>query len=145
MPRKRQTQSGDPALAVQSVPGRRYGEGVESQALQRALPAPDRSTPVAPSLSPSEPGSGAPPVAQSVAERWAAQLAAAQQIQSPGLLTQPTTRPNEPVTAGLRRGPGAGPEVLSAPQGNRSGRWLRELSAITGDPYFANLANRSRM
>lgn len=43
MPRARKTRSGDPAQNIQSVPGQRYGEGVAQQALQRNLPAPERT------------------------------------------------------------------------------------------------------
>ena len=61
-----------------------------------------------------------------------------------GMLTQPTMRPNEPITTGLPIGPGAGPEVLGHPTSTPAGRFLRVLSERTGNPWFAELADRSR-
>lgn len=56
-----------------------------------------------------------------------------------GLLDQ-TSRPNEPVTAGLLSGPGPGPEVLQMRTGSPGRRVLEDLTRWTGDPYFARLA-----
>lgn len=139
MPRKRQTQSGEKALAVSSVPGRRYGEGVQSQALQSALPAPDRSTPV----EAASPTAVVPGAAMSPEQEWAMRLGAAQGIQSPGLLRQDTTRPKEPVTAGLPIGPGAGPEILGNRGMSPTGAFLRRLTEMSGDGRYAELARRS--
>lgn len=64
-----------------------------------------------------------------------------------GLLGAPTMRPGEPVTHGLTSGPGAGPEVLGnmAPNLSQIGDFYRKLSAATGDPYFAELAQRANL
>jgi hypothetical protein len=72
-------------------------------------------------------------------------MAIAQQLRGGGgLLQAPTARPSEPVTAGLRIGPGGGPEMLSRPYGSPLADMMMQLSRATGDPYFAELAQRSR-
>lgn len=139
MPRKRQTMSGDDAQNIGSVPGQRYGEGVEQQAMQQAMPAPDvAGTP--PPAAPSAP-MGDP-------QRPQADPAAIQQFlaqHKPSLLAQ-TGRPDEPVTAGLPGGPGAGPEALSMPIGMTPlARTLQRLSRDTGNPMFSRLAERARL
>lgn len=48
MPRKRKTLSGDAAQNIKSVPGRRYGENLNQQAMQRSMPAPQRQAPTPP-------------------------------------------------------------------------------------------------
>lgn len=55
----------------------------------------------------------------------------------------PTARPDEPVTHGLPMGPGGGPEVLGNLGGSQAGQWMRRLSMLTGNPYFAALADRA--
>lgn len=148
MPRKRQTQTGAPALPVQSVPGRRYGEGVESAALQRALPAPAAAVPssAAPGASgtPTTPA-GAPGAAPSpeTVDRFTQALNAAQGVQGAGLLDRPTAYPDRPVTNGMIQGPGAGPEAIPPLGGSPTGRYFRELARITGDRYIAELADRA--
>lgn len=162
MPRRRRTQSGDPALPVQSVPGRRYGEGVASAQLQRNMPTPNRqiSVPiptssmgqqtslVATPAGTAQPIDVAPTSIASVqqvnrADQFANQLAAAQNIRGAGLLQQPTMRMNEPVTTGLSTGPGAGPEVLQPIRTTPTGRFYQRISQVTGDPYFEQLARRA--
>ena len=57
MPRKAKTTlSGQPAQPIGAVAGQMYGAGVEQMALQRQMPAPQVSGPVAP------PAGAAPPV-----------------------------------------------------------------------------------
>lgn len=67
---------------------RTYGSGITDEAVRTATPntAPSRNVPT-----------GGPPPPGSLTS-----------------LTAPTQRPNEPVTAGLPLGAGAGPEVLTA-------------------------------
>jgi len=78
------------------------------------------------------------------AQQYQAALAAAQQMSGrAGILTNPTRRPQEPVTAGLRVGAGPGPEVLAFRQGNPTGNTLRQLAAATGDSYLRELAERA--
>lgn len=48
MPRKRKTLSGDAAQNIKSVPGQRYGENINQQAMQRSMPAPQRQAPTPP-------------------------------------------------------------------------------------------------
>ncbi len=137
MPRgPRRTASGAAAQKIKSVEGQRYGEGVAQQDMQQAMPAPDflhRTLP---------PTADSPsPAPASVDGLMAA--AAAVSASGGGLLTQPSARPNEPVTAGLPIGPGAGPEALPRFGGSPGGRFLRELAAATGNDYFAQLADRT--
>jgi hypothetical protein len=56
-----------------------------------------------------------------------------------------TQLPNQPVTAGLSSGPGAGPEVLNMRASTQMRRMLDELSRRSGDPYFTQLADRARL
>ena len=101
----------------------------------------------------------APNVAAETSQRLASQANAAapqmdfQQLlaaaggagQGAGLLTAPTMRPDEPITAGLPMGRGPGPEVLQTPRADPPGvKFLQRLSDVTGDPYFSNLARRGQ-
>lgn len=154
MPRARKTQSGERALPIQSVPGRRYGEGVASAELQRAMPTPARAASVSPAMpaipaetpapAPVAPAE-APAVAVDPAQQFAAQLAAAKGVSGAGLLAQPTERPNEPVTTGMRSGPGGGPEMLGPISASPARRFYELLTQVTGDTTFTDLANRSRI
>lgn len=149
MPRKaKRTQSGQPAQPVSPVPGQMYGAGVEQARLQATMPAPNlrlapgvsspQATPAAAPTAPAAPSGPSQP------ERFRAAIQAAQELQSQtGLLRQPTTKPDEPLTAGLLTGPGPGPEVLGTRFGNPTAATLYKLSQITGDPLFANLARRA--
>ena len=69
---------------VRTVPGQTYGQAGQQAAAQKAVPLP-QSQPV-----PQQPF--VPP--------------------DPGLLSAPSARPNEPVTAGVPIGAGPGPEAL---------------------------------
>lgn len=154
MPRTRKTQSGKPAQPVQSVPGRRYGEGTVSAELQRQMPTPQEARPTrplttaAPAVPATSPGSA--PVAAAVApmtpeQRYATQLAAAKQMASRGVpLTRPTANPNEPVTAGLPIGPGVGPNGIRPTSPSPTQRFFQRLADYSGDPFFQELANRVR-
>lgn len=138
MPRgkKRTTQSGEDAQNIESVPGQRYGEGVEQQAMQRAMPAPDMSasTPNAPTAA--APGPPPEPVDP-------AQLLGSAPI---GLLSGGTQLPGQPLTAGLSSGPGVGPEALGGlrPRTPLS-RTIHALLDATGDPVFQRLIDRGRL
>lgn len=137
MPRARKTQSGDRAMPTSTgMPGVRYGEGVELQQLQQALPTPNARAGGVPS--PQSPAAQS----QLPAEAAGASLPAA--MPTPGLLLAPTMRPTEPITHGLRHGPGGGPEVLAAaPMESPTGKFLRDLARVTGREKFAELARRS--
>lgn len=84
---------------ISTVPGQGYGDAAAQQVAQRAIPL--AGTPTA---APAPGGGAAPPIGQPPA---------AAQGPYPGELpfTGPTQRPNEPVTAGLNRGPGPGTEA----------------------------------
>jgi len=152
MPRKRQTQAGMPAQAVSPVGGQMYGAGVEQAALQQAMPAPQLQGASLPATNPMQqataPPAGQPPAAPPMpaADQFAALMASAQQLKGQaGLLTAPSARPGEPVTAGLSLGPGPGTEALQARTGSPIGESWRRLSAATGDPYFAELARKANL
>jgi hypothetical protein len=145
MPRgPKRTLTGQQAQKVQAVPGQAYGQGVQQEQLQQVLPAPKiEQQPAPPAMSAA--GAASAQTAPPPGYDHNAALAAAQQMPgSAGLLAGDTTKPNEPVTAGLTRGPGAGPEALGLMSGTPTGDLFRRLSAISGDPFFAELANRSR-
>ena len=64
----------------------------------------------------------------------------------PGItpLTNPSERPNEPVTTGMNRGPGPGPEILA--QGGQRARnaasILRLMADTSGDQKYIELADK---
>lgn len=148
MPRKaKPTISGAPPQPVGPVAGQNYGAGAQQMALQQAMPAPNERAqsmepaPTAPAIG-GTPASAPPP--ESEAERYMRMLDAAKAATpSTGLLTQPTARPDEPVTAGLPIGAGPGPEILQARTSTPAGDLLRRLSSATGDPSFAELARKA--
>lgn len=145
MPRKNKTQGGDNAQKIKSVPGQRYGEGVQQQALQRQMPAPDLVSQTSQALSaasaPAAPQEEQPVVTP--AQNYAAQLAAARQVTGAGLLAAPTTRPDEPVTAGLTLGPGPGRDVLRPMTGTPTGDFYAMVSRVTGNPQYEQLGKRA--
>ena len=135
MPRQRKTISGANAQPAVSDPEQVYGRGQELVEMQRNMPTPA-----------SRPLSAAPvaaPVAVAPKDPAALLAAAGALREQTGLLTASTLRPNEPVTAGLSRGPGAGSSQLGAQMGSPTGNMLRRLSDLTGDPYLASLADRA--
>lgn len=137
MPRKRKTMSGEDAQNIGSVPGQRYGEGQDQQALQRAMPAPDMQANVP---------TGGPPVfagAPSIARVNPDPMQVQQFLQTskPNLLGG-TRNPDQPVTAGLSTGPGPGPEVLMR-NTTPMRRYLERLSADTGNPKWKMLAQKA--
>lgn len=84
-----------------------YGDASQQLASQAAMPLSRAAAPVQaagsspavpPQAAPPTTGGGGPPVIPS--------------------LSAPTSRPNEPLTAGLATGPGAGPEALNLPNAN---------------------------
>lgn len=88
---KQRTDLHQPITAASGGP---YGQMKQLEDAQRVIPLP--SQPASPPPAPSTPGGG---------------------VAIPGQLgfTDPTQRPNEPVTAGLPVGPGPGPEALNLP------------------------------
>ncbi len=53
-------------------------------------------------------------------------------------LKDPTTRPNIPVTQGLRSGPGAGPKDERRDDARQIKKWLPLLDPIANDPDVPN-------
>ncbi len=140
MPRRRQTRTGADAQNIDSVPGQRYGEGVEQQQLQQTMPAPDGPAPVATSAPPG-PGGAVPPSPQQPVDEAAIQ--AYLQRNNPALLAG-TQLPGEPVTAGLSTGPGAGPDALRLGASTTPiARYMSRLTQDTGNPKWAQLAERA--
>jgi hypothetical protein len=154
MPRKRKTMTGADAQSIDSVEGQRYGEGVEQQQLQETLPAPERGTEIAaptaagpssapaPGGSPGGPSQGGPPAVAGVDPAAIQQFLASNQ---PRLLGG-TASPDEPITAGLSSGPGAGPEVLAMGRSTTPlARYMRRLAQETGNTKWQHLAERARL
>lgn len=141
MPRKQKTISGDPAQKVASVPGQRYGEGKEQQEMQQKMPAPKAVADVTPDVRGSTPVVAAPQKAGPTPEMLQQFLAA----NNPSLLSG-SQIPDEPVTTGLPTGPGAGPEALTLGRSTTPiARTLRQLSAATGNPKWARIADRAHL
>lgn len=137
MPRgkPRKTMEGEKALKVSSVPGQRYGEGDDQQALQSAMPTPDRSGAPTPQAvaegRPVLPGRAPDPM---MVQNYLAET-------TPNYFGQGTQRPDEPVTAGMRLGPGPGPRAPRA--STPIARTLLQLSRETGNPRWQELAQRA--
>jgi hypothetical protein len=86
------------AQKVATTPNQPYGQATQQAAAQKAMPLPQAAGSGSPStsaLAGMVGGGGPQPVVP---------------------LTDPSARPNEPVTAGLPNSPGAGPDALGLPQ-----------------------------
>jgi hypothetical protein len=68
---------------------------------------------------------------------------AAQMRSQVGLFNE-SSRPGEPVTAGLPVGPGPGPEAMQMRRGSPVANTIAELARLTGDSFLAELAARSQ-
>jgi len=134
-----------PPKAAQGLP---YGQGQQMQDAQRAIPLPDNrkatsqaiGQPASPSPAPSPGGGGGSPLDQAVA-------AAAIAPDPTGGLASPSTRPDEPITAGLPIGPGAGPEALARAKAQKAS--VASFFAIAAetfgnDPVLAAMAQRAQ-
>ena len=142
MPRARKTLSGAPAQGVQPVTGQQYGRGVEQAQMQQAMPTPRGNAAVTAAMAQGQAQAQARPAAAAAPAQQPDVMALASQLRnSVGLLKTPTDRPNEPVTAGLAGGPGPGPEVLGKSIRSPLGDTLRNLSRVSGDPIFQQLAD----
>ena len=140
MPRTaKRTISGDKPQPISPVAGQEYGMGQAQMDMQRQLPAPQVApVPVptgSPPTTPADTGVQAPEQNPAPLDAMAAAKAMAG---GDGLLQAPPS--GHPVTAGLASGPGAGPEALGQGTGSPTRDAWMELSKLTGDPYFANLA-----
>lgn len=138
MPRAKKTMSGETPQKIQAVTGQTYGEGVQQEALQKAMPTPQVNSPTAtpPSVSQTaEQESG-----QQTRQPMSFDQVAATVRGAGGLLTQPDDRPSLPVTDGIASGPGRGPETLG--RSSQLGNTLRKLALQTNDPVFVELATK---
>lgn len=135
-------------MSAAQIPGQQYGAQVDQVALQTAMPAPRDTTGRDLSVAAQQPAPESGPV-QGVPVQGAQgadpmQLAAALRGQV-GVLAAPTGRPDEPVTTGLTRGLGAGPEVLGLQRRSPLGEMMRMISRQSGDPLLADLADRANL
>lgn len=150
MPRAKKTLAGGQGQASQVIKGQTYGEGVQQQALQAVMPAPQANTGVTVPTT--------QPAAQSAPQSTSMQDQGGVQAQKPdlasllqtlkgagGQLTAPDDQPDQPFNYGLSGGPGSDIGNPMKPYVNRTGQIMRELSARTGDPIFANLAAKGRL
>jgi hypothetical protein len=134
MPRKTRKQTGpsggggayanrtDMTQPAQAAPGQAYGQGQAQEVAQQAVPLPQEPDP------------------------FAGAIQAAKQFGFEGTpINAPSSRPHEPVTAGLASGPGGGPEMLNHQRKGLSDL-LTRLSAETQSPVIqAMLENARRM
>lgn len=133
-----------PPKAAQGLP---YGQGQAMADAQRAIPLPDNRKATsqaigqpAPTPSLAQPPGGGGGLEQAIA---AATLAP----DPTGGLASPTTRPDEPITAGLAVGPGAGPEALAKAKAQKAS--VASFFAIAAetfgnDPVLAAMAQRAQ-
>lgn len=137
MPRSRQYQS------PQAPNAQAYGQRGDQIAAQQQMPLPQGDNKIpsgGAAISPAAPSGGAPGPSD-------ADILAMARDFDPGItpLNAPTTRPGEPVTAGLSRGPGPGPEIFQAPGRQQRAATAMELMArISGDDSYLRMAERIR-
>lgn len=149
MPRAKKTLSGTTGQKVEPIKGQTYGEGVRQKELQQAMPAPNAQSQNV--LAPTAPQSQPTPQPQAQTDVPAQPVAQAQPMDINvlrerlagvgGQLTRPDDQPNVPFNKNLDN-PMASP---GKPFVNRTGQIMRDLSARTGDPLFAELAARARL
>lgn len=126
MPRRKQYQT------PQAPNAQAYGMRGDQIQAQQAMPLPNLN----PSTGGMGPGGAPAPDLTQMAAAF-----------DPGItpLTAPTERSNEPVTAGLSRGMGPGPEVLRAPSmRQRVADTLAGMAAESGDDTLLDLSLRVR-
>lgn len=114
----------------QVAPGETYGD---RQQLEQTMDA--------------APMAAAPPVDDGHLHQRAVEGATQMAPPSPegGLLKQPSSRPQEPITAGMPIGAGPGQEALgvtATPQTERLRNQLQMAAEITGNPRIAMMAQR---
>lgn len=115
---------------VRVAPSQQYGQGVQQQAAQQAMPLPNQAA------------------TDQQAIHQAAQGVQPTPAGSLGAFDRPTERPGEHVSTGLPIGQSAGPEALSPYMGDDTGAQLRALYAQFPNQDLADLiavhdANRS--
>lgn len=132
---------GAPGQPIQAIQGQTYGKGVEQEALQRAMPAPQEPTSTI-----AEPVNArteeTPALAIPAQPRLSFEEAMQRIRGTGGILRAADDNPSIPITDGLPTGPGRGPEALMA--NSHLGNTLRRLATQTGDPIFRELASKVR-
>lgn len=131
MPRAKKTLAGTPGQKVEAIKGQTYGEGVQQERLQNAMPAPNAPQ-IQASAQPAEPAQPRPQISFQDAMNQVSGMG--------GILRAPDDRPSIPVTDGLASGPGRGPEALMG--SSALGNTLRRLAVQTGDPVFNELISK---
>lgn len=128
MPRRAKPQS------PQAAAGQAYGERQATIEAQQAMPLPNMQQ------------ANAAPMPAAAQGQELLHTARSANLPMPGGMAAPTTRPDEPITAGMSRGAGPGPEVLPTVKRSESdyARMLRLMTRATGDPSWANQAARMR-
>ena len=150
MPRAKKTLAGGQGQASQVIKGQTYGEGVQQQALQATMPAPQANTGVR--VPTAQPAAQTAPQSEPMQEQGGVQgqkpdrAALLQQLKGVGgQLNAPDDQPDKPFNTGLSGGVGNQIGSPMRPYVNRTAQIMRDLSARTGDPIFANLAARARL
>jgi len=144
MPRAKKTMSGAPGQGVQAVQGQTYGDGVAQERLQQAMPTPNaQAAPI-----PMRPPAPAEPAATPSPQQPARQPMSIEDVRQMvsglgGTLRAPDDQPSVPFTQGLPSGPGISNPYISPRKQHRSKEMMYRLSEITGDPIFAELAEKS--
>lgn len=136
MPRDRK---GQPPRAAND---QAYGMRNELMEAQKQIPLPNRAGTPMPQEAPPAP----PPEEVSGDAAFQDMLAKVQQMQrlpAGQSLRAPTQYPNEPLTAGIPSGPGPGPVRPPAGPRQQAADFLMRLASRTGDPKYAQLAQRA--
>lgn len=120
------------SLPVRAAPGQTYGQRQAQVEAQRAVPMAAPTAPVAPTA-PTGGGGPAPGMPPIMPGQF-------------GGLTRPTERPLEPVTAGIKSGPGPGPEVLPTTaqmtgNPNTVSALLQKAAQVTNSPVLSQMAS----
>lgn len=136
MPRAKKTMSGESGQGVQAIKGQTYGQGVAQEALQRAMPTPN-AQPIQPPQTPSN-----TPTPQPVRQPMSSDQVQQMVRGLGGTLTAPDDQPNVPFTAGLQNGPMPSVNIPTASRNFKTLETFRQLTVLTGDPIFSELADR---
>ena len=117
---------------VTAAPNQPYGVAAEQKAAQNAIPIAPQQVSSAPA--PTAPVQGGAPVAPP------------RPAVVPGTLPflHPTNRPDEPITAGMDFGPGAGSEALGAPPPHVADTFAQLAQSQHASPLMSALASAAR-
>ncbi len=140
MPRRSRNQQ-----APVAAPGQPYGEATDQIQAQNVIPLPQKAPPSASGGAPSGPPATGTD-ANAVDPAMAAIQAALGTPPPSGSLGAPSTRPTEPITAGLSVGPGPGPEVRgpSKALAGTVADTFRMLWELTGNQVYLQMAQQAQ-